>query len=161
MRITKLMLVVAMLASTVSLAQDDLYLSPAATKTVDNSLIITPEGKVGIGKADPADALEVNGRIHAKSVKVDLEGWADFVFAADYDLPSLTAIEAHIKKYGHLQGIPSEAEALAAGIDLGEMNTLLLQNVEELTLHLIAKDKEVKALEARLARLEEALLNKQ
>ena len=48
MRITKLMLVVAMLASTVSLAQDDLYLSPAATKTVDNSLIITPEGKVGI-----------------------------------------------------------------------------------------------------------------
>ena len=156
MRITKLMLVVAMLASTVSLAQDDLYLSPAATKTVDNSLIITPEGK-----ADPADALEVNGRIHAKSVKVDLEGWADFVFAADYDLPSLTAIEAHIKKYGHLQGIPSEAEALAAGIDLGEMNTLLLQKVEELTLHLIAKDKEVKALEARLARLEEALLNKQ
>lgn len=149
-----ILFICVLLLSAVSFGQSDLYLSPASQKTADNSLIVTADGKVGIGKADPTDELEVNGRIHAKSVKVDLDGWADFVFMPDYNLPSLQQIEAYINKNGHLQDIPSEEEALANGINLGEMNTLLLQKVEELTLHLIEKDKEITALEARLERLE-------
>ena len=158
MRLTKLFTLALIFLGAMSYAQESLYLSPASSKTVSNSLIITSDGNVGIGKASPEDALEVNGRIHAKSVKVDLEGWADFVFASDYELPSLTEMEAYIKKHGHLQGIPSEQEALSQGIDLGEMNTLLLQKVEELTLHLIEKDKKITELEARLARLEALII---
>ena len=157
MQTSRFLLIAALLFSAVSFAQDDLYLSPASQKTASNSMIITPEGKVGIGKANPSDELEVNGRVHAKSVKVDLEGWADFVFKPEYNLPSLQQIEAYIKQNGHLEGIPSEEEALTSGIDLGQMNTLLLQKVEELTLHIIEKDKEIKALEARLDRLEKLI----
>lgn len=43
------------------------------------------------------------------------------------------------------------------GIELGEMNKLLLKKVEELTLHLIAKDKEIielQTLKTRFAELE-------
>lgn len=157
MKYAKRLLGIAILCSSIAMAQNDLYLSPAATKTADNSLIITQDGKVGIGKANPQQALEVNGQIHARSVKVDLEGWADFVFEPDYELPSLEQIQAHIQKHGHLEGIPSTQQVLKQGIDLGEISTLLLQKVEELTLHLIQKDKEVKSLEARLAKLEQAI----
>lgn len=138
-------------------AQSNLYLSPASSKTSDNSIVITPEGNVGIGKAQPENKLEVNGRVHAKSVKVDLEGWADFVFALDYELLPLLEVETFINKHGHLPAIPSEQEALANGMDVAQMNTLLLQKVEELTLYLIQKEKEVQALEKRLEAIEAKL----
>ncbi len=43
---------------------------------------------------------------------------------------------------GHLPGIPSAAEVEANGISLSEMQSRLLQKVEELTLHMIALEKE-------------------
>ena len=119
---------------------------------------VTPNGNVGIGKANPKDKLEVNGQIHAKSVKVDLQQWADIVFKEGYDLARLREIEAYINTHGHLPEIPSEATVLAEGIDLGDMNRLLLQKVEELTLHLIAQDKELTTLQKQLLILEKRLL---
>jgi hypothetical protein len=40
----------------------------------------------------------------------------------------------------HLPDVPSEKEVIESGLDLGEMNKLLLKKVEELTLYLIEKD---------------------
>jgi len=136
-------------------AQKNLKLSPSRTKTTNNSLIITSEGNVGIGKANPKNKLEVNGRIHAKSVKVDLDNWADFVFEESYTLPSLSETEAYIDKNGHLEGIPSAETVIEEGIDLGEMNVKLLQKIEELTLYLIEKDKQVNMLSTKLEALSE------
>jgi hypothetical protein len=42
--------------------------------------------------------------------------------------------------------IPSECEVLDKGVDVAEMNKLLLQKVEELTLYLIAQQKQIDAL---------------
>lgn len=111
--------------------------------TEANSIFISPDGKMGIGKRNPTDKLEVNGQIHAKSVKVDLEKWADTVFEKDYDLPHLREIENYIDQHGHLPEIPSAEKVLEEGIELGEMNRLLLKKIEELTLHLIAKEKQI------------------
>ncbi|MNU07544.1 hypothetical protein D3C72_2531870 [compost metagenome] len=72
-----------------------------------------------------------------------MANWPDFVFAKDYKIHSLQETEKHIKQHGHLPGIPSAEEVKANGIDLGEMNAKLLEKVEELTLHLIEKDKEI------------------
>ena len=63
---------------------------------------------------------------------------------------TLPEIEAFVSKYRHLPEIPSEAEVLENGVDVGEMNKLLLQKVEELTLHLIDLDKKYKSLEAQV-----------
>ncbi len=46
----------------------------------------------------------------------------------------------------HLPEIPSEKEVQESGVSLGEMNRLLLQKVEELTLHLIEVKKELDKL---------------
>lgn len=111
---------------------------------------------IGIGTANPNAKLEVNGDIHAKEVRVNLIGWPDFVFKNDYILPSLEAVEAHIKAHGHLKDIPSEAEVKENGINLGEMDAKLLQKIEELTLYIIALNKKVKKLESENSALKAA-----
>lgn len=114
---------------------------------------ITSAGDIGIGTASPKEKLSVNGKIRAHEIKVETAYWPDYVFQADYKLPSLKEIEQHIKENGHLSEIPSAREAETNGIALGEMNKLLLKKVEELTLHLIQKDKELKLQNAEMMEL--------
>lgn len=114
------------------------------------NIFITPNGNMGIGKKDPKDKLEVNGQIHAKSVKVDLKEWADYVFNDDYDLIRLREIENYINTHGHLPEVPSTTEVQNKGIDLGQMNILLLKKIEELTLHLIEKEHQVQGLQNQM-----------
>lgn len=144
------------------------------TNTNVEKMRITTDGNVGIGTTspDPSFKLSVNGNIRSKEVKVEA-GWADYVFKKDYQLKSLSDVEAYIAKNGHLPDIPSEAEVKKNGVNVGETESLLLKKIEELTLYLIEKNKEVKSqqaglkaqadrnveLEARLAKLE-ALLTK-
>jgi hypothetical protein len=101
--------------------------------------------KVCIGTTSSTDgtdvySLSVNGNVRAKRVKV-YNTWADYVFEEDYKLPNLTEVEQYIKQAGHLMDIPSAAEVEAKGIDLGDMNRLLLQKIEELTLYMIEQNK--------------------
>ncbi|HZP59195.1 MAG TPA: hypothetical protein VFB27_02645 [Opitutaceae bacterium] len=102
-------------------------------------------GNVGIGTASPGYKLDVNGSVHATSFISATNTYADFVFKPDYKLAPLNEVEATIKKDGHLPGIPSEEEAKAHGIDLAQMQVRLLQKIEELTLHQIEQEKELKA----------------
>ena len=94
-------------------------------------------GDLGIGTNTPDAKLAVNGNIHAKEVKVDLVGWPDYVFEEDYDLPTLEEVQDHIKEEGRLINLPSAQQVETNGIDLGEMNKLLLEKIEELTLYVI------------------------
>ncbi|MET7000191.1 hypothetical protein [Chitinophaga defluvii] len=96
-------------------------------------------GNVGIGVTDTKGyKLAVGGSMIAERVKVKIKtAWPDYVFAPEYQLPSLQEVAAHIKQHQHLPDMPSAKEVAAEGIDLGEMNKKLLQKVEELTLYMI------------------------
>lgn len=122
-----------------------------------NAVYITKDGRVGIGKKNPTDKLEVNGQIHAKSAKLDLKEWADYVFEEGYDLIRLREIEKYINTYGHLPEVPTTAEVQANGIELGQMNTLLLKKIEELTLHLIEKEHQVQKLQEQYDDLQQQI----
>ena len=113
---------------------------------IDYKSLVFFAGNVGIGISNPNNKLDVNGTIHSKEVKVDMNGWSDFVFKKEYNLPTLVEVEKHIKEKGHLENIPSEDEVLKNGINLGEMNTKLLQKIEELTLYVIAQNKSIEEL---------------
>ena len=63
--------------------------------------------------------------------------WPDYVFADEYELPTLQAVEASIKINKHLPNMPPAAEVAKNGFDLGDMNKRLLEKVEELTLYII------------------------
>jgi len=106
------------------------------------------DGNVGIGTDLPSEKLTVNGKIRARAIRVDVDAMPDYVFAPKYELLSLPELEKFIQVYKHLPEVPSAGEAEKNGIELGEMNQLLLKKIEELTLHLIEKNK---ALAAQLA----------
>ncbi len=114
---------------------------------------------MGIGTNDTQGyALAVAGDVVAESVKIALQtNWPDFVFKSEYPLPSLEEMEKHITEKGYLLGLPSADEVKANGIDLGEMNALLLQKIEEITLYLIQQDKKIKELEKKSQKLESDL----
>ena len=113
----------------------------SSTESYEANLVLN-RGSVGIGTANPDAKLAVKGDIHAEEVKVDLNvPGPDYVFDEDYDLPSLEELQNYIRENRHLPEVPSAKEMEANGIDLGEMNLLLLKKVEELTLHLIEHQK--------------------
>jgi len=112
-----------------------------------SSLAYFPD-KVGIKTRNVGDyELAVNGKVRAQEIKVENANWPDYVFAKDYEFPSLKETEQHIKKRGHLPGIPSALDIKEKGIDLGDMNAKLLKKIEELTLFLIQQDNQIKVLE--------------
>lgn len=103
-------------------------------------LFLKDNGYVGIGTNNPQANLAVNGDILAKSVRVNTSStyWPDYVFGAEYNLMSLKELEQYVSAYKHLPGIPSAQEVEDKGdIDLGTMNALLLEKVEELTRYVI------------------------
>ncbi len=115
---------------------------------------ITNDGKVGIGINDPAKMpggyqLYVAQGILTERVRVALVNtseWADYVFADDYKLRSLTEVEAYVKEHKHLPGVPSAEEVQKTGIDMAAMDAKLLEKIEELTLYMINIQKENEAL---------------
>ena len=126
-------------------------------------LFIGNDGSIGIGKNTPQATLDVDGLVRASSakvtgllcaneVRVSLSGlpcWPDFVFGKNYKLPSLAEVEQFITENQHLPNVPSAAEVETNGVALGEMNALLLQKVEELTLYIIQMEKRLAELESK------------
>lgn len=105
-------------------------------------------GNVGIGTTDTKGyKLAVNGDAIFNRIKVKpTAAWPDYVFEKDYKLPSLQDVEKYIQAHKHLPEVPSGEDILKKGIDVGELNTVLLKKIEELTLHVIALQKQVEAL---------------
>ncbi|NLU96461.1 hypothetical protein [Chitinophaga sp. Ak27] len=116
---------------------------------------LTTTGNVGIGTTTTGtNKLAVEGTIAARRLKItQATPWPDFVFLESYQLMPLTATARFIREYKHLPDIPSAAEVAREGIDVGEMNSKLLQKIEELTLHLIEQNERVAALEKEVKSL--------
>ncbi|WCT13670.1 hypothetical protein [Mucilaginibacter jinjuensis] len=115
-------------------------------------LVIQHAGNVGIGTSnpDPNSKLTVSGLIHATEILVDANvKIPDYVFDKGYELATLKDVKTYIDQNHHLPDIPSAAQVAKGGINLGEMNTKLLKKIEELTLYLIEKDKQIEALKTQ------------
>ena len=92
--------------------------------------------------------------LNAEDVNVNMKNVADYVFDENYDLKSLSEVESYVKENKHLPGIPSAAEIEENGVSLSKMSNMLLEKVEELTLHLIRLEKENAELKAKFEALE-------
>lgn len=107
------------------------------------------EGRVKIGDVNTqidGYKLYVEQGILTEKVKVAVKNskdWYDHVFHKNYSLMPLNQLDAYIQKNKHLPGIPTTEEVMKDGQDLGKMNALLLQKIEELTLYTIELKKEL------------------
>lgn len=120
------------------------------------------DGRVKIGANSFPSAssyeLAVGGGVIAEEVLVQLESaWADYVFADDYKLQSLTEVAQFIAQEKHLPGVISAKEVAQNGLNLGEMQKAQMEKIEELYLHLIAMDKTLNALKVENASLKVSL----
>ncbi|MDN3588114.1 hypothetical protein QWY86_15630 [Pedobacter aquatilis] len=113
-------------------------------------------GDLGLGTRDTKGfKLVVNGKIRTQEVRVEADNWPDYVFDPEYKITPLQRIKTFIIKNKHLPEIPSASDIRQNGLELGEMNKLLLKKIEELTLHLIEKDEQVQALHHAILKLPE------
>lgn len=151
------------------------YVDAPISATESNQLnignwIYGHNGQIAIGEFDDlGEAFEkssdfmliVKQGIRTERVRVDLSSvndWSDYVFNNDYNLMPIEQLENYILENKHLPNIPSAAEVLKDGIDLGQMDAKLLEKIEELTLYNIELYKENKTLQEQ-NKEQEALLN--
>lgn len=137
----------------------EFWTNTATSTSLVERMRITNLGNVLIGKTTQANTgyiLDVNGNLRSNQIVVNTTG-ADFVFNPTYKLPELSEIKIYIDQNHHLPGVPTAETMQKDGLNVGDINTKLLQKVEELTLYMIEKDKQVKEQEARIAALETAL----
>ncbi len=92
--------------------------------------------------------------IRTSDITVDMNNAADYVFDENYNLQDLSEVEAYVKENKHLPGVPSAADMAENGMSVSQMSNLLLEKIEELTLHMIELQKENKALKERIESLE-------
>jgi hypothetical protein len=119
------------------------------------AMTILQNGNVGIGTIIPDAKLAVSGQVHAQEVKVSVTvPGPDYVFEKGYALPTLEQIKTYIDANKHLPEVPSAKEMEKNGVQLGEMNMILLKKVEELTLYLIEVKRENEELRARVEAIE-------
>mgnify|MGYP001145782749 CR=1 FL=1 len=123
-------------------------------------------GNIGIGTTKPDALLTVKGQIHTQEVLVDLEGAVapDYVFEtyfngssvlnSDYKFLSLKEVASYIESNHHLPGIPSARQLELEGMELKEMNLILLQKIEELTIYTLEQQKEIDDLKEALHKIE-------
>jgi hypothetical protein len=121
-------------------------------------------GKVSIGTANTQPDQNLDGGNYLLFVKGGTlseevtvrSGWADYVFGNDYHLLPLEKVEQHIETYGHLHNTPSAAD-LNGMVNLGDAAVQQQEKIEEIYLHLIEMNKEVKALRTENERLKQEI----
>ena len=145
-------------------ASDSDWLKPDGSLANSINDNIYTNGKVGINTSNfPNQVGNVNvssyslyakGGILTEEVRVALSSeWADYVFNKEYKLEPLKEVEKYILENKHLKDVPSAKEVEMNGIELGEMNKILLLKIEELTLHIIEMNKKIEAQSAEIEKL--------
>lgn len=136
--------------------------------TSDNGLYIRTTNTLRYGiqlkmAGDASDAIQVfgqgstgvknfkvsgGGEVFARKYTTTLNNIPDYVFAPTYNLMPLSELRSYIQTERHLPNIPSAAQYEEEGVDLGELNRLLLEKVEELTLYVLDLEERLHTLES-------------
>lgn len=106
---------------------------------------MSTDGNFGIGTMYPNYTLDVRGTIRANEILVNTTG-ADFVFEKDYELMPLDQLKDYIENNHHLPQIQSAEDMQDEGVGVGELQTKLLQKIEELTLYIIQQKETIDEL---------------
>jgi len=119
----------------------------------DGNVYVTNDLRIGSGAIDGATGYKVaiDGKVIAEELRINLStAWPDYVFDSSYDLMPLDQLESSIKENNHLPGIPSANEVENEGLIVGEMQTKMMEKIEELTLYILELNKELSQVKKEL-----------
>lgn len=115
-------------------------------------------GNVGIGTTDTKGyKFAVNGNAVFNKVVVKAYPWSDYVFDTDYRLRPLREVAQYIQQNHHLPEVPSAAEVEKGGVDVGQNQAVLLKKIEELTLYVIAMEKDKDEMKRTISKQQKEL----
>ena len=112
-------------------------------------------GNVGINTESVANgyALSVNGGIIAEKVMIKYHNeWPDYVFESGYNLMPMHDLRTFVTQNKHLPEVPSAAE-IENGLDVGQLQGILLKKIEELTLYTLQLQEQVERQQAEIEEL--------
>jgi hypothetical protein len=122
--------------------------------TANQNLLVNSKLGIGISQQDliqtPAGyKLIVEGKIGAREVRIvnNNVAWPDYVFDTSYKPASLTETENFISNNQHLPGFPTADQIKEEGQNIGNLQILQQEKIEELYLHIIALEKRLSVLE--------------
>jgi hypothetical protein len=114
---------------------------------------IDQNGRVAINtfSVPAAYRLAVNGQIICTDITtLPFASWPDYVFTDEHPRMKLDQLENYIRTYKHLPGIPSAAQIEKQGLQLGSMQRMQMEKIEELTLYIIELKKEIDDLRKQI-----------
>lgn len=114
------------------------------------------DGKVYIGKEVPLSTgvhhdamLSIDGKAIAKKFFVTTKPgiWGDYVFEKNYCLMPLKELKEYVFEFKHLPEVPTAAIVEKEGIDIGEINVVLVKKLEEAYLYIFQLESRISELE--------------
>ncbi|MEO9964660.1 MAG: hypothetical protein ABJF11_02655 [Reichenbachiella sp.] len=131
------------------------------SKAIETRIVGGSEAKAitVFNTTDHAEVFRVynNGIVEAKEVLVSLDIWHDEVFEDGYGLMPIGELEEYVNQNHHLPEVPAESEVLEKGVNVGQMEALLLKKIEELTLYVIDQNRQLKQQAQKTKQLEHKL----
>lgn len=124
-----------------------------AFKTIINRDFTKAMAVIDSRNGEETFRLYGNGNLYTTRVFVRNTPFPDYVFNKDYKLMSLSELEEYINQNNKLPKMPRADEVEKNGADIGEINRLLVEKIEELTLYLLEQEKKIKELEKGLIEL--------
>lgn len=79
-------------------------------------------------------------------VMAPVTSWSDSVFDPNYQLMPISQLHDYIKDNHHLPNVPTQAEVMTNGYSQHEINKILLQKIEELSLYVIQLQEQIQQL---------------
>ncbi|MDQ3049836.1 MAG: hypothetical protein M3Q95_03010 [Bacteroidota bacterium] len=111
-------------------------------------------GAVGIGTTSIPSGYKLvvdGGKVGFREVFVKLSGqWPDYVFSDNYDLLSLDRLKKYVKTNNSLPGMIKSNLIENEGQNIGEIQRLQQEKIEELYLYILQLNDKIKDLESKI-----------
>lgn len=121
----------------------------------DKKLLLKGQVVITTNSTNPTYSLRVKGGILTDKLNImHPTHWPDYVFSSDYQLIPLSDLRAFVNENHHLPGVPSENDIMTEGIEIGDMQGILLKKIEEMTLYILQQQEQIDKLEQRINELE-------